>query len=697
MGVISVDKIELLAPAGSESALIAAVQSGANAVYMGGTRFSARQSADNFGIDDMKRMVEYCHLRNVKVYAAVNTLVKENELDALREYAYELSDMGVDAVIIQDMGAIRIFRQTVPDLPLHASTQMTVHSLEGVNYLYDMGFERVVLSRELSRENIEYICKNTDCEIEVFVHGALCICYSGQCLMSSIIGARSGNRGRCAQPCRLEYELLENGRSVKKGYLLSTKDLSLIDDINYMKQIGVKSLKIEGRLKRAEYVAAVCGIYEKYLKSGDKVSDKDREQLTAAFNRSGLTKAYYGHVSGANMMSILTPGNLSENVFSDDVKKRCSENANFVTFETDITATVRLGQVMTLQMTDCDGNSTTVYGDVAAEKAVNKPLDSKRLSQQLAKLGGTVFKARNITVSADDGISLPISEVNNIRRKAVGELEKLRLEMPERRKVKGEKISREKRADTEIALTVEVMTVQQAECAIKHGVKRVYAPAEVAEKIGKVSGVEIAVKAYETVRDDKEQVKTECESVLVSMPWQRESFKGKKLYADYRFNVFNSVSADAYADFETVTVSPELNLREIAALSENTSANLELIAYGRLALMITQNCPVKVAGKCKKGKAEFMLKDRKNEKFPIVCGYDCAAKILNSKPIFMADKTDDIKKLKINSIRLIFTVENSSECDKIINMYKCALNGEKVNVRLEDNTYTRGHYYRGVE
>lgn len=687
----------MLAPAGSEAALIAAVQSGANAVYMGGTYFSARQSADNFSIDKMRDWVRYCHLRNVKVYAAVNTLIKESELDKLTEYAYALSDIGVDAVIIQDMGAIRIFRSVAADLPLHASTQMTVHSLEGVDYLSDMGFERVVLSRELSRENIEYICKNTDCEIEVFVHGALCICYSGQCLMSSIIGGRSGNRGRCAQPCRLEYELLENGKSVKKGYLLSTKDLSLIDEVNYMKEIGVKSLKIEGRLKRAEYVAAVCGIYGKYLKSGGGVTKADRAELTAAFNRSGLTKAYYGGVRGADMMSILTPGNLSENVFTDEVKKRCADNANFITFDVDIKANVVLGQTMTLEMTDCDGNSVSVRGDMPAQKAINKPLDRERLSQQLAKLGATVFKARSIDVSVDEGVSLPVSEINNIRRKAVGELEKLKLKMPERRKSEWKRNPHAPRKHTQIELAVEVMTAEQAECALKCGVKRVYAPPAVAEKLQGRTEAEIAVKAYEIVKDDMKQVKTECESVLVSMPWQKKSFEGKKLYADFRFNVFNSAAAEAYSDFECVTLSPELNLKEIAALAENTSAKLEIIAYGRLPLMITQNCPVKVAGKCRKGKAEFVLKDRKNEKFPVVCGYGCTAKILNSKPIFMADRADDLKKLKINSIRLIFTVEKSSECDKIINMYKCALNGDKVNVALADNTYTRGHYYRGAQ
>lgn len=690
------ENIELLAPAGSKTALVAAVQSGANAVYMGGTYFSARHSAENFTQEQMREWIEYCHLRNVKVYVAVNTLVKECELDKLLEYAYSLNDMGADAIIIQDMGAIKLFGEVVPDLPLHASTQATVHNLDGVRYFEKMGFERVVLSRELSRENIEYICRNTDCETEVFVHGALCICYSGQCLMSSVIGGRSGNRGRCAQPCRLEYELSENDKKVKKGYILSTKDLSLIDDIRYMEQIGVKSLKIEGRLKRAEYVAAISGIYSKYLKTAGDVSQKDKKALLDAFNRSGLTGAYYTGDTGASMMSINTPSNLSENIFDEDVKKRCCENADFIKFKVDMEAEIKNGQPMKLQITDCDGNCVCAEGDIPAQTAVNKPLEEERLIQQLAKLGSTIYEMGDARVHIDSGSTLPISEINNVRRKAVEKLDSVRIKRNIGRKVPYSGRTAVERKCENIDLTVEVYTKQQAETALKHRIKRLYVTEDIAENLEYDGDTEIVVKAYETERDSAKKFETKYDSVLVSMPWQRKD-GNKKWYADFRFNVYNSLAAEAYSDFECVTLSPELNLKEISQLLRYTSVNAELIAYGRLPLMITQNCPVKVSGKCQHGKMKYSLKDRMNEKFPIMCSHDCAAKILNSKPIFMADKIKDLKKLKINSLRLIFTVENSMECDKIISMYENVLSGDASECKMQENTFTRGHFYRGVQ
>ena len=253
--------MELLAPAGSSAALHAAVQSGADAVYLGGSRFGARHSAENFTAEDMKKWVDYCHLYGVDVHVTVNTLIKEKEIAALQEYVKELNNIGVDALIVQDIGAAEIIKNTIPDMTLHASTQMTVTSLEGVKYLENMGFSRVVLARELSEKEIEHICKNAKAEIEVFVHGAICMCYSGQCLMSSILGGRSGNRGRCAQPCRLPYELLEKDKSAGNGYILSPKDMALVNDLGTLNKIGVASLKIEGRLKRAEYVSAVVGVY----------------------------------------------------------------------------------------------------------------------------------------------------------------------------------------------------------------------------------------------------------------------------------------------------------------------------------------------------------------------------------------------------------------------------------------------------
>ena len=323
-------KIELLAPAGGENSLRAAVQSGADAVYLGGPKFSARRGADNFSVEDIAEYAKYCHLYDVDVHVAVNTLIKEKELSELYDYVYSLNDAGVDALIIQDIGAAQKIHEILPDMPLHASTQMTVTSLEGVKHLEKMGFSRVVLARELSKEEIKYICDNSKAEIEVFVHGAICMCYSGQCLMSSILGGRSGNRGCCAQPCRLPYCITDEKNTTNNGYFLSPKDMALISDLQELKCIGVSSLKIEGRLKRAEYVSAVVGIYRKYLdKISEKVSPEDMKELTDAFSRSGFTNGYFTGKLGENMMSHTTPGNVSDNQFSAEAKARCADDANF--------------------------------------------------------------------------------------------------------------------------------------------------------------------------------------------------------------------------------------------------------------------------------------------------------------------------------------------------------------------------------
>ena len=348
--------MELLSPAGNAAALGAAVQSGADAVYLGGSEFGARHSAENFSLDEIKRWTDYCHLYGVQVHVTVNTLVKEKELTRLQEYVKGLSFAGVDALIIQDIGAAEIIKNTIPDMTLHASTQMTVTSLEGVKYLEDIGFERVVLARELSSEEIAYICKNTDAEIEVFVHGAVCMCYSGQCLMSSVIGGRSGNRGRCAQPCRLPYELLENGKNISSGYLLSPKDLALVNELKSLNEMGVTSLKIEGRLKRAEYVSAVVGIYRKYLDTLGVASQKDMNELLDAFSRTGFTDGYFKNNLGKNMMSYDIPGNSSENKFSEAAKQRAADNANIRKIPVNIAGVLKTDSPLEVTMYDDDGN-----------------------------------------------------------------------------------------------------------------------------------------------------------------------------------------------------------------------------------------------------------------------------------------------------------------------------------------------------
>lgn len=644
-------KMELLAPAGSAAALRAAVQSGADAVYLGGTSFGARQSAENFADEEMKRWAEYCHLYGVDVHVTVNTLVKEKELGELQAYVKRLNNIGVDALIVQDLGAADIIKNTCPDLTLHASTQMSVTTLDEVTTLGNMGFSRVVLARELNEKEIEYICKNTDLEIEVFVHGAICQCYSGKCLMSSILGGRSGNRGRCAQPCRLPYDLIEGHKKSGSGYLLSPKDMALINDLGTLKRIGVKSLKIEGRLKRAEYVSTVVGVYRKYLDmlySGNErnASKADMQILEDAFSRTGFTNGYLKNRLGKDMMSHKSPSGTGDTKFTDEAIARTAENANIRKIPVSIMGTLKDNFPLEVTFYDNDGHGGYAVGTLKSEKARNLPLDENRLKEQLLKLGNTPFSCEDISVSVDDGITIPIKEINAVRRVAVEELLAERAYRPEKRTTDYKIPTAHRERPDEIELTAVVSTDEQRKAAKAAGIK----------------------------------------NILDFKP-----FAGT-------LNVYNSQTANILGRNGTVTLSPELNLHEIEDLLENTTAKAEVIAYGHLPLMIMKNCPIKAMGKCQSGKNIYRLRDRKKEEFPLVCDGkcgECKSVLLNSKPIYMADKAEDLKRLKINGVRLIFTVENFSQCGKIIEEYKRALKGERMN-GMTDNTFTRGHFYRGV-
>ena len=690
--------MELLAPAGSAAALRAAVQSGADAVYLGGNMFGARHSAENFAIEEIKKQTEYCHLYGVDVHVTLNTLIKEKEIPAFSEYVKELGSTGVDAFIVQDIGAAEIIKKILPDMTLHASTQMTVTSLEGVKYLEDVGFSRVVLARELSKKEIEYIIKHAKAEIEVFVHGAICMCYSGQCLMSSILGGRSGNRGRCAQPCRLPYILLENGKNVGNGYLLSPKDMALIENLDDLNEIGVKSLKIEGRLKRAEYVSAVVGVYRKYLDRGGRVTKSDMTELTDAFSRTGFTDGYFTEHLGKEMMSHLTPSNNSENKFSAEVKERAAENANIRKIPVNISGTLKQNEPLCLTIYDNDGNCAYTEGTLKSETALNSTLSEERLKEQLLKLGNTPFECDDIDISVDDGITIPIKEINSVRRAAADDLILKRQNREKGRILDFQMPEPVGRNDGDIKLSVEVSSEEQLRAAIKNGISRIYIPARLMGTLKDKSlsepgnGIQIITKSSEILSE--EEIITE--GVLVSSPAAIYKYNRKELYGDFRLNIFNSYTANHFDSLKMITLSPELNIHEIRETLNNTSADAEIIAYGHIPLMIMRNCPVKAMGKCQKGKMVYSLRDRKKEVFPVVCEDNCRAKLLNSKPIFMADKIDDLKKLKINSIRLIFTVEKFSQCGKIIDVYKRALNGEAIKSPVDGNSYTRGHFYRGV-
>ncbi len=680
--------MELLAPAGSKEALIAAVQSGADAVYIGGSRFSARSSAKNFDKEEMQEMIDYCHIRGVMVHVAANTLIKEDEINSYLEYIGELNDMGVDAVIIQDIGMAKAVKALYPDLPIHASTQMTCASLNTAKKLEEAGFSRIVLARELDYESIRNIVNSVDAEIEVFVHGAICMSYSGQCLMSSMIGGRSGNRGMCAQPCRLPYKFLKNGKNVNKGYLLSPKDMCLVNHLDKLSEIGVTSLKIEGRLKRAEYVSAVVGVYRSCIDENRMATKEEYNELLDAFNRSGFTDGYFVNKKGKDMMSYENPSNISQNKFSEQAKRRSLPNNEFKKIPVKIKAELKLGKPLRILITDDKGNSVTAVGEIKAETALNRPLDVERLTQQLSKLGNTPFNIGTVQTDLDDGIVIPIGEINSVRRDAVGRLTEIRKNKEIRRKEKVLFHIETKEFEKPL-LTAKVRNAEQARVCINKSIERIYAPIEVINEFSQYGDRFIAIMPV----IDRFEKRTEFGKLLVSSIGQADD-KTKKYYADYRFNVYNSLSIKALEAYECVTLSPELTINEIKNIKK--PIDTELIVYGKIPLMTFENCPVKANSVCDKGKSVNELIDRMNERFTLMCCEGCFCELLNSKPIYMADKLDDIKNLGVKFLRLDFTTENEAECEKIIENYKKALDNGNADGLME-NTFTRGHFYKKID
>ena len=687
------NNIELLAPAGGMAELKAAVQSGADAVYIGASSFSARAGAGNFSPDEMRSAVEYAHAYGVKVHCALNTLIKESEIDSAIETAVCANECGVDALIIQDIGISQHIKKLLPNMELHGSTQMTVTSLEGVKALEKMGFSRVVLARELSLSEIEHIVRHSKAEIEVFVHGAICMCYSGQCLMSSMLGGRSGNRGKCAQPCRLPYELIEKDRVCENGYLLSPKDMALIKHLEDLRRVGVSSLKIEGRLKSAQYVSAVVGVYRKYLDNPMPVSDTDMAELKNAFSRSGFTDGYLTGNLGKQMMSHKNPANNSGSTFTAEAKLR-AEGKFVRKIPIDIYASLFEGDVFRVTAYGKDGLCVVSEGSETAQTPQIRPLDGARIEEQLRKLGDTPFEAETVTVEVDKNVTVPIKEINKVRR-AVCDLLWKELCRTDKRQVNNVEILRKEKHDVpDVYLTAEVMTRDQGNAVIKAGgIKRIYAPCDVAEELSQLdSDIEIVTRASDIL--SCEDIKTEAVSVSSLGAMVRYGEKAK--YGEWRLNVYNSLTAKALSGLSCITVSPELNLRDIAdAVSYLPDIDAEIIGYGRIPLMIMKNCPIKALGRCQNGKNIYKLRDRKGIEFPIVCTKECKAVLLNSKPIYTADMIDEIRKTKINCIRLNFTVEKSEECGKIVNIFRKALEGE-IPPSMVENTFTRGHLKRGV-
>lgn len=694
-------KPELLAPAGNRDCLIAAVQSGADAVYLAGKSFGARSYADNFDRDGLLGAADYCHLRGVKLYVTVNTLVADSELDEIQDYLLFLNEIGTDAIIVQDLAVAATAARIVPELPIHASTQLTVHNSSGVRALSRFGVKRVVLSRELSCEDIAAISRKCDAELEVFAHGALCMSYSGQCLMSSIIGCRSGNRGRCAQPCRLPYTV---GKKEKKAFFMSLKDLSCAEHIDALSRAGVESLKIEGRMKGAAYVAAVVGIYRKYIDSPQSVTDEDLRLLDGIFNRGGLTDGYITGKTGKNMFAFNKPENPYRNNENSYIKALNAElKDENVKSALICRAEIAEGERPKLEIEGGGCRLEYIYEKVT-ERAERAPLANETAIIQLSKLGGTPFEMKECTASITGSPFLSAKDLNAMRRGAVSALEEKILSS---RRRENEKPFRKPEEIEECELPLgakfvcEVTCAEQLKAVRDLDFERLFVPLCIVRKERKcVENIKdrVVIVPPAIVRENELESCTEeirglldegfCGVCAMNIS-ALESFPAEKLFGGFRLNIFNSRALRELckAGVPAAELSAELTLKQISALKK--SIPVGVMAYGRLPLMLTENCVLKNGGACPCNDSGSVT-DRMGMTFPVIRdGGNCRNVVLNCKKTYTADFTEALLKAGVTYFRLYFTDESPEECLRVCNAYM-----NRTGYRPED--FTRAHFYKGV-
>lgn len=694
--------MELLAPAGSMEALRAAVCNGADAVYLGADTFNARMNARNFSAADLQEAVVYCHVRGVKVHLTLNTLVLDREMPRAAELIRLAASCGVDAFIVQDLGVVSLCRQLAPDVPIHASTQMSIHSLEGVMEAAALGCSRVVLARELPAEEIAHICKKSPVEIEVFVHGALCMCYSGQCYLSSVIGRRSGNRGQCAQPCRLPYGY---GRFESTRYPLSLKDNCLAGELDELRRMGVASIKIEGRMKRPEYVAIVTRAYRTVL-NGGKLMPSDLQELETAFSRQGFTDGYFRGQTGSDMFGRRQEGEDTADLFAS--ARATYEQGEPQRIGVRFYAMIRRGEPAQLAVEDPDGNLCRTRGPVP-EQAVYRSLTPQDLEQQLKKTGGTPYLCTAVRSSLDPDLMLPASAINAMRRDVIAELTAKRGRAAPARLNAYDEPPRYDGIAGEPQLTIAVRTAGQITSRMLSMKPTVlYVPlSELAEHpdLRQRVSVETQLAAIlprviwsGELAPVARQLRTVYEmgvrQVLAGNLGQLHIARaaGFAVRGDFGLNIVNSRAMRYLREqgLDSQLLSFELTLPQIRDISKAVPA--ELLIYGRLPLMLMENCVMKNrTGICTCQTGTVRLVDRVGEEFPIVKDPGtCRNVLLNGKKLYLLDKKDALRGMGLWALRLQFTTENPGEIDKVLMDYQ----GRAV---FDAGSYTRGLYSRGVE
>ena len=692
--------IELLAPAGSMEALRAAVQNGANAVYLGCGSFNARQSAKNFTPESLVEAIKYCHIRGVDVHLTLNTLVSDREIEDCCQLIRHAAENGVDAFIVQDLGVLQLCRRIAPTVPVHGSTQMTVHNLAGVQLCAAWGLTRVVLSRELSWDEIRFICRNSPIEIEVFAHGALCMSYSGQCYLSAAIGGRSGNRGRCAQPCRQCY-----GYSRREDkYPLSLKDNCLVAHLKELQDMGVASLKLEGRMKRPEYVAAVTDVYRKALDTG-KVSRPMMEALLKAFNRQGFTDGYYTGKIGKEMFGI------RDDKAEDAAWLRLARQS-YETVENPL-VDIKFHAVVdhdssSLTVTDPEGRSCTVSGPVP-QIARTQLLTEEDLASRLSKTGGTPYRCSVVTSDIKPGLMLTAAAVNAMRRDALNQLTAMRGRRDKRMILRLRKMTRFSGFREQPGFTVQVTTrAQITPQMLRMNPAVLYVPLHILAEDPNfcrqlANRVHVAAVLPRIVHD-KEMPALRDALLAVSRQGVKEALVGNlgllipvreagmAVRGDFGLNLYNSMAMHAARELEleSAAVSFEMTLPQVRDLSKDVPT--ELLGYGRLPLMVTENCLIRnKSGECACHLGATKLVDKTGAEFPVIRdGKSCRSVLLNGKKLNWLDRKNDLTKLGLWAIRLYFTTENPKEVDYVLS--SCV-----TPVPFDPGSSTRGLYLRGLE
>ena len=711
--------VEILAPAGSMECLRAAVAAGADAIYLGGTKFGARAYAQNLSEEDLVQAIEYVHIHGRKIYMTVNTLLKDRELNELYAYLLPYYKAGLDGVIVQDIGAVKFIGEYFPEMPVHASTQMTITNTLGADFLKRYGITRVVPARELSLKEIRDMKKQTGLEMECFVHGALCYCYSGQCLLSSMIGGRSGNRGQCAQPCRLPYQT----EGKKPADLMSLKDLCTIDILPELIDAGIDSFKIEGRMKQPEYVYTVVKMYRKYAdqylklqkegkgKSSYHVSEADKRELLATYQRRGYCEGYYYQHNGKDMVSLKRPKNGRDGSAEEKPWQ-------------DIKVQEKINGILTLSV----GNRaklTVSCGDVTVEcigqevqAAQKQPLDPARIEKQMRKTGNTEFTFDNLEILVEGNVFLPMQALNELRREGIEELTE-QIQMQYRREEAGCGMKTatagfdsdadgvtETAGKKECCISASVQNKAQLDTAVNSKIRYIYL--EEGVEFEREDGVqyflampyifrENTIKRYEKMYTEIEK---KYDGILIrnweSYAWLKRHEYQKEIRSDYNLYIFNRKTKEELRRLGIArgTASVELNDRELARIGIEEQV---FIAYGYQPVMISAGCIQKTSASCDGKGGVLSISDRYQKKFAVrrYCR-DCYNVMYNSAPLFLADKAEEVHALAPAELRLDFTTESSGQVKEICHAYTLAFEkGCKTEPPMQD--YTRGHFKRGVK